>query len=352
MKKYSKFVKGIITDMERKSKNYRMIDLYVRFCEGKYISKGEKAKKFGIKERSLQRDIDDIRAFLSERCIEASDMRRIVYDRSKKAYVMEGAAPTMMENDEILAVSKIILASRAFSKKELREILEKMINGCAPKDNMKLVKELIANEAYHYVELNRKSDIEKTIWDIALSIHNHNLVRIEYEKANETDKTTARMIEPIAIMFSEYYFYLNAFIVEKNETGKYVHRYDYPAIFRIDRLKSYKPTDEKDNTLCTKRFEEGELRKRIQFMYARKLLNIKLKYNGKNPEPILDRLPTAKIVEQKADTYIIEAEVYGNGIIMWLLSQGSKVEVLKPESLRKEMIENLEEMLRMYKQDG
>lgn len=338
--------------MERKSKNYRMIDLYVRFCEGKPVNKSDEAKKFGIKERSLQRDIDDIRAFLDERCIEASDMRTIVYDRRKKAYVMKGAAPTMMENDEILAVSKIILASRAFSKKELREILEKMINACAPKDNMKLVKELISNEEYHYVELNRKCDIEKTIWDIAVSIHNHNLVRIEYEKANETDKTTSRMIEPIAIMFSEYYFYLNAFIVEKNESGKYVHKYDYPAIFRIDRLNSYKATDEKDNTLCTKRFEEGELRKRIQFMYAGKLLNIKLKYSGKNPEPILDRLPTAKIVEQKADAYIIEAEVYGNGIIMWLLSQGSKVEVLKPESMRKEMTEKIEEMLRMYKQDG
>lgn len=338
--------------MDRKSKNYRMLDLYVRFCEGKHIDKGEEAEKFGIEKRSLQRDIDDIRAFLDERSTEASDMRTIVYDHALKAYVMKGAAPTMMENDEILAVSKIILASRAFSKKELREILEKMINGCAPKANMKLVKELISNEEYHYVELNRKCEIEKKIWDIALSIHNHNLAHIEYEKANETDRTTVRTVEPIAIMFSEYYFYLNAFIVEKNEAGKYVHRYDYPAVFRIDRLKSYKETDEKDRTLYKKRFEEGELRKRIQFMYAGKLLNIKLKYNGKNPEPILDRLPTAKIVEQKADTYIIEAEVYGNGIIMWLLSQGSKVEVLKPESLRKEMTEKIEEMLRMYKQDG
>ena len=49
---------------------------------------------------------------------------------------------------------------------------------------------------------------------------------------------------------------------------------------------------------------------------------------------ILDRLPTARVIEQYDNECTIEAEVYGKGIIMWLLSQGRKVEVLKPESMR------------------
>lgn len=48
----------------RKSKNYRTINMYVRFCEGKTINKTEEAQRFGVDERSIQRDIDDIRAFL------------------------------------------------------------------------------------------------------------------------------------------------------------------------------------------------------------------------------------------------------------------------------------------------
>ena len=40
--------------------------------------------------------------------------------------------------------------------------------------------------------------------------------------------------------------------------------------------------------------------------------------------------------------------MYGKGIIMWLLSQGAKVEVLKPESMRMEMKETLSEMLNLY----
>jgi len=71
---------------------------------------------------------------------------------------------------------------------------------------------------------------------------------------------------------------LNAFIVEKDEDGKYVHKYNYPVIFRIDRIKNYKHMDEKFRVSYANRFEEGEFRKRIRFMYAGRLLSIKLKY--------------------------------------------------------------------------
>ena len=84
-------------------------------------------------------------------------------------------------------------------------------------------------------------------------------------------------------------------------------------------------------------------------MYAGKLLSIKLKYYGDNPEPVLDRLPTARVVEQYEHKCTIEAEVYGKGCLMWLLSQGDKVEILRPESLREEMKNTLQKMIKRYK---
>lgn len=157
------------------------------------------------------------------------------------------------------------------------------------------------------------------------------------------------MIEPMAVLFSEYYFYLNAFIVEKNEDGRYAHKYGYPAIFRIDRIKEYKKIGEKFQVTYADRFEEGEFRKRIQFMYAGELMTVQLKYYGDNPEPVLDRLPTARILEQKEHECTLSAEVYGTGIVMWLLSQGSRIEVIRPESLRQEMKRKAEEILALYR---
>ena len=334
--------------MIKKSKNYRILDMYVRLLEGKVLDKSQEAIRFNVDKRSIQRDIDDIRAFIDERSTSNGDSREIIYDRIKKGYVMVGEGPSMMTNSEILAVSKILLESRAFTKRELNTILEKLLEGCVPLTNLKLVTELIANEKFHYVELKHKEYIQDRLWEIGSDIHEHNLVSLRYARANTSNEFVTRIVEPVSILFSEYYFYLNAYIVEKDDSGKYIHKYNYPAIFRIDRIKKYKHMDEKFKVSYASRFEEGEFRKRIQFMYAGKLQKVTLKYYGVNPEPILDRIPTAKVIEQKDNECIIEAEVYGGGIILWLLSQGDKVEVLKPGSMREEMKRILQDMLKLY----
>lgn len=335
--------------MEKYLKTQRILDIFTRLSEGKIIHKSEEAVKYGIDERSIQRDIDDMRTYLCNRKVEnPTEDREIKYSRKEKGYVMTGLETQLMNNSEILAVSKILLESRAFTKKEIASILDKMIAGCVPVSNMKLVSELIANEKYHYVELHHKSCLQEKMWEIGNNIHNHQMMEITYERGLKNNETVKRIVEPIAIMFSEYYFYLIAFIVEKDKEGRYQHSYDYPAIYRIDRLKKFKPLADHYRITYTDRFEEGEFRKKIQFMYAGKLMTLQLKYTGENPEAVLDRLPTAKVVSETESEWLIEAQVYGKGIIMWLLSQADRVEVLKPEYLREEMKQTLQTMLDQY----
>lgn len=62
----------------------------------------------------------------------------------------------------------------------------------------------------------------------------------------------------------------------------------------------------------------------------------------------MDRLPTARITGKDKEGCLIEAEVYGNGIIMWLLSQGAQIEVMEPESLRKKMKDTIKKMAEKY----
>ncbi len=333
----------------KSSKNHRLLSLYASLCEGRVIHKAEEARRFGVDERSIQRDIDDIRAFLDEqRTGNTTDSRTVAYDRRKKGFVMTGEEGSLMSNSEILAVSKILLASRAFTKREIGSILKKLVSGCVPQKNMQLVKELLSNERFHYVELHHKSCIQDRLWDLGADIQEHNLIELTYTKAEHGNETVTRLVEPMAVLFSEYYFYLNAFIVEREADGTCKHKYDYPAIFRIDRIKAYRVTGEKFRVSYADRFEEGEFRKRIQFMYAGELMRIQLKFYGENPEPVLDRLPTAQTVEQKEHVWTISAEVYGTGIVMWLLSQGNRIEVIRPESLRQEMKQKAEEIWKLY----
>ena len=63
-------------------------------------------------------------------------------------------------------------------------------------------------------------------------------------------------------------------------------------------------------------------------MYGGKLRKVKFKYSGLSIEAVLDRLPTAKILDEEDGVFIIEVEVFGDGIDMWLRSQGKIVEIL------------------------
>lgn len=332
----------------KEQKNYRTLDLYVRFCEGKPINKFEEAEKFGVNCRSIQRDIDDIRAFLDERAVTGTDSRTIEYDRSKKCYIMTGSEGSMMSNAEILATSKILLESRAFTKKEIGSILDKMIAGCVPQKNAKLVYDLVANEKFHYVELAKKSNLKDLVWDLGVAIKEQRLTEIVYERQTNADKIVTRLVEPLAILFSEYYFYLLADFVKKDEADRLVKLYDYPAVLRIDRIIKCRYTDEKFRIDYSDKFEDGEFRKRVQFMYPGKLERVQFRFFGNNPEPVLDRLPTAKVTSCADGEYVIEAEAYGKGLLMWLLSQGERIEILKPQSFREEMKQLLEKMLDKY----
>ena len=315
------------------SKNERILDLYERLCAGRTLTKAEEALRFGIDERSVQRDIDDIRAFLAERNIAKGENRQIIYDRQQKGFRLVGSPSPLMTNSEILAVSKILLESRAFTKEEMSVILNKLVAGCVPLENIKLVSALVSNELFHYVELTHPAGIQDKLWEIGCNIQQHHLMRIRYQRQGaDAASAVERIVEPVSILFSEYYFYLNA----------------YTAIFRIDRIADYKMMEQTFSLPYASRFQEGEFRKRVQFMYPGRLQSIRLRYTGSSVEAILDRLPTAKIVSQDANGYLIEAEVYGNGIVMWLLSQGNLVEVLAPQTLREEMLRVLTAMLERY----
>lgn len=95
-------------------------------------------------------------------------------------------------------------------------------------------------------------------------------------------------------------------------------------------------------------FDEGLLRKRSQFMWPGPLRRIRFQFTGPSVQAILDRIPTARVVEKKNEVSTIEAEVYGDGIKMFLLSQGSWVKVLGPEEFVREMKDEITKMQELY----
>lgn len=307
------------------NKIIRVLHIYSKLLNGYVINKSEEAQHFGVNERSIQRDIDDIRNFLDADLERTGDLNSIVYDRKGKGYILKTVYKLKLKNSEVLALSKILLDSRAFTKNEMVGMLDKLIACCIPKINQKLVKDLLSNETYHYIEPHHKSKIIDRIWDIGQAVRESRYMEIYYHRMKDK-KIVYRKVKPVAIMFSEYYFYLAAFIEDKEVKKDFnVPNDTFPTIYRIDRIKSFCVLDECFYIPYSSRFEEGEFRKRIQFMYGGKLQKVKFKYSGLDIDAVLDRLPTAKILDEDNGVYTVSAEVFGKGIDIWLRSQGEYV---------------------------
>lgn len=307
----------------------RILDIYTRLLSGKKVNLTEIAYEYGVSERSVQRDINDIRNFYDNEASSDGYENYVKYISEKKSYILENTFKASLSNSEILAICKILLQTRPFTKDEMTSLLERLIECCVPEANRKMVGELIANEAFHYAEPKHKKKFIDDMWKVAEAIATANFIEINYKKTDET--VVIRKLKPLAIMFSEHYFYLTAFIDDEDTIREKfdVLNDSFPTIYRIDRITKLKVLDKKFHIPYSSRFEEGEFLKRIQFMYGGKLRRIKFKCEKNSLEAILDRLPTANIVSEKEGKYLILAEVFGDGVDMWIRSQGDRIELVE-----------------------
>ena len=316
-------------EMVKTGKTERILHMYDLLIRGKVIHKADAGRRFGVDEKSIQRDLDDIRCYLNERVNEFGIQNELIYDRKQNGYRLEQEEGMRFSNEEVLAITKILLDSRAFTKDEMMRMLDKLIECCVPPQNQSLVRELISNERYHYIEPRHHKVFIDKMWQIGQAIHENRYIEIGYERTKDK-KVVKRKVKPLAILFSEFYFYLAASIEDIDREKAFDVANDmYPTIYRIDRIRSLDVLDEHFSIPYKDRFEEGEYRKKIQFMYGGKPQHTKFWYKGTSVEAVLDRLPTAKILKEEDGKYFITAETFGKGIDMWLRSQGDYVEVVK-----------------------
>lgn len=307
----------------------RVLSIYARLREGQIIYKEEESNKYGVAQRTIQRDISDIQCFLQTRSYDTGEVQEIVFDRSKGGYRLETKIRQYLEAREILAICKILLESRALIKEEMIPIINKLMNSCSDEENKKQLKEYIRNEMHHYEELHHGKKMLECLGRLESAVKEQRYIEIRYKKLKDP-APVIRKLKPVGVMFSEFYFYLTAYIENIDKEKKFQNPNDiFPTIYRIDRIEEVTLLEGHFTVPYAERFEEGEFRKRIQFMYGGRLQKIRFQYTGADIDAVLDRLPTAVIESEREGKYIIKAEVFGTGIDMWLRSQGEAVKIMR-----------------------
>ena len=303
------------------AKSARLLEIFAKLSAGEILSRSALAQEYHVSARSIQRDIEALRCFLTEQHMPQG----IIYSKQDGGYRMFSSETERLSNDEILAVCKILLESRSLLRDEMLPILNKLIHYAVPRENQHAVKQLISNEAFHYVEPHHGKMLLNRLWEIGQAIQEQRVMEITYERMKEP-KMVPRRVQPVGLMFSEYYFYLTAFLEDRTSFDN--PEDIFPTIYRVDRIRDFQVLDEHFQVPYRDRFEEGEFRKRVQFMYGGRLRRINFRYTGPSIEAVLDRLPTAKILNKDSDGWTVEAEVFGDGVEMWMRSQGKYVQMV------------------------
>ena len=299
------------------NKGFRLLNMNDRLKKGEILNKSSLAEEYNVTEKTIQRDIDDLRAYIADS--DFCDSKSVIkYDKIRNGYYIVNTEREGLTNQEVLAVCKILLESRAFCKEELNTLISKLIMQVAPGDR-KLVESTIRNEQFHYIPLKHNKKLLSIIWMLSAYISNQEIINISYTRKDGIRKD--HNLKPVAIMFSEYYFYLIAYMACENKGN--------PTVFRIDRIEKCKSLNEKFQIPYKDRFDESEFRKRVQFMYSGDLQKLVFEYSGDSIESVLDRLPSAEIISDENGIYTVKAETFGEGIYMWIKSQGNAIKIIK-----------------------
>ena len=88
-------------------KNQRILDIYLRLLNNREVIRKNLAQEYKVSERSIHRDISDLRTFL----VSTNSSSEIIYDDKTNSYVLINEDNQKLNNSEILAVCKILLDS-------------------------------------------------------------------------------------------------------------------------------------------------------------------------------------------------------------------------------------------------
>lgn len=149
---------------EKYAKVNRILTIYSELVQGEIINKKKMAELFNVSEKTIQRDLNDIRTYFSDNR-ERVRSKNIVYDHNKKGYTLDNRNDILTRED-ILAISKILLESRAFCKSELQHLTNSILGQVDTKQR-RYIKDIIGNELLNYVSLKYGELLLSKIWNLS-----------------------------------------------------------------------------------------------------------------------------------------------------------------------------------------
>ena len=308
----------------------RILDIYSKLLNGKLVQKRKESVRYHVDNRTIQRDIDDIRAYLAEMGRERGAGNTVVYDRARRGYRLETVQPLALTREEILVLCKMVLDSFMFSEEETRELLNKMLTVYTPKEERAVMAELLGVQTLPYEERAGHVDVFRRIWEWCCAVTGCHYVRISL-RDGRTGGLRELKVKPVAATYTGHYFYIIAFPADPDGDAGLTRTEvatGVPGAFRMDRIESMEVLEQKYLEVYSNRYTElVGLRRSLHGDTLRKVLVT----CGKKAVPeLLDLVPEAEVLscEEGEGDCLVQVPIFRRFVHRWLEKVGNRVQLL------------------------
>jgi len=305
-------------------KTDRLLSIVIYLLNNDIVSAGKLAERFEVSRRTIIRDIEHIS--LAGIPIQSLPGAKGGYS-IMEGYKLDGRIIDGEVTAAIVTALQGLLS--AYDNKRYNEALEKISSAFPQKQAQ--------NIFFDFGASGENDEIQGKLKTLENAINNKYAIEISYE--NALGNTSHRSVEPIALNYRWYAWYLLAFCISKQ---------DY-RIFKVARISEIEPTKtpfltqhEAPEYLLEQAFQGGE----------RKSLDVTILCKSQIKIPICEYLG-GKITETLENgDFVMQVHALEDER-MWfamLLSFGDKVKVLHPKSLKTRITETAKNILSLYKQ--
>lgn len=254
-------------------------------------------------------------------------------DNGKGYYIIKNPE-TDFEPGEIRA----IIDTFGYANYIAPSISDSIIKKCKNMQNIYENEKLRDYKIYANDTKTDNMEVIKNIEDISEAIKNLSKIEFEYWKYGMTKKiekviVSTPKVTPYAIIYNRQEFYMIGIKEGKNEFYNY----------RLDRIKNLKILEEKRTLKKTSR-EIQEFAESAVEMFGGKKEKIEVECEMFLLDSVLDKFgKKVAIIKLNEDKFKLILDTNEMGFKLWALRNLNSVEVIKPESLRNEITEIIEE---------
>ncbi len=295
----------------------RLLLLHSRLTKGGKINKLAFCMECEINPRTFDRDIEDIRLYLSD----SFSNENLIYDRKTNEYYIENCLPeNKLEAVEFSLIKRILIDSNALRKDEMEGLLYHLFN-ITHVSNNSLLNELM-NDLELYKEPVHKKALIKMYGDLSICIRKKYVIKLHYHKSNGEE--ILRDVFPCSLRYDSGYIYLSAFRCDIEA--------QYPAFFRIDRIYSFEILRSQSTSESIKVIKYNEKYfKNIIGMYGGEYTKIKLWCKNNILEYVENTFTDILDIEKKENGSIVTLNAFEDGFVKWLSKYSVEdIYVLKP----------------------